>query len=210
MKTAFKLLLALIVPVLVFSSCGKDEPSNPYQPSTPSEPNNPGQTGGQSTEELVRGNVYASSSYADYTFSFTISSTLAEKLPGDRIQYGVGHATTTNSTEINVSVGDQAYYYSTSSNGKTETITIKNPFWFYYLFANSDDGKWTMCERYYKSYLELKKKGYSSLSSDERDLYNTAVSYLNDCQNEAKRYYRPTLYAIVNNKYYKIQSYQIP
>lgn len=196
-----------MVPFLSLASCGNDEPANPIEPNTP------GQNGGQlneSVEELVKDNVYVSSSYNDYTFTFTITSTLNDKLPTDRIQYGIGHATSSFSEEINVSVGNQAYYYSASASGKTETITMKNPFWFYYVFADTDKTKWTMCETYYNSYIALKNKGYSKLSFDEKQLYDEAVKYLNDCQKEVKKYYRPTIYVIVNNKYYKVKSYQIP
>lgn len=208
MKPVLKLLMALIVPsMLSLASCGKDEPNNP------ADPNSPDQNGGQSNESIeaiIADNVNASSSYNDYTFTFTISSTLNDKLPTNSIQFGIGHATSSFSEEILVSVGTQAYNYSSSVNGKVETITIKNPFWFYYVFAAPDQSKWTMCEVFYNSYIELKNKGYNRLSSDEKDLYNEAVKYLNDCQKEARLYYRPTINVIINNKYYKVKSYQIP
>lgn len=118
MKPSLKLLMAFMVLVMLsLTSCGKDEPSNPV------EPNPPGQNGGQSNEsnesveEIVANNVNASCTYNDFTFTFTISSTLNDKLPADIINYGIGHATTSFSEEISVSVGNQAYYYSSSKKG---------------------------------------------------------------------------------------------
>ena len=210
MKPVLQFLIGIMVPILSLASCGNDEPDNPMAPIGP---DTPGANGGQlneSIEELVEDNVYANCSYKDYTFTFTITSTLNDKLPTGRIQYGIGHATSSFSEEINVSVGNQAYYYSVSTSGKTETITMKNPFWFYNVFADTDKTKWTMCETYYNSYIALNNKGYNKLSSDEKGLYNNVVKYLNDCQKEAKEYYRPTIYVIVNNHYYKVKSYKIP
>lgn len=206
-KTTLKTLLILIVPILFFAACGEDEPNNPSESDTP------GQNGGESSvsvDALVKNNVTSSSSYADYTFTFTISSMLKDKLPDDNIQYGVGHETTSFVEVVSVSVGNQAYSYSTSTSGKTETITIKNPFWFYYVFGEKDQEKWVMCSMYYSSYIELKQKGYGKLDPDEKELYDECVKYLNECQKEVKKYYRPTTYVQVNNKFYKLKSYQIP
>lgn len=215
MKITLKFLLALALPALLMVSCGEDEPKAPNEPNAPieNEPETPGQNSDfseSSIEALINKSIYINSSYTDYTFTFTISSVLSNKLPSDVIEYGVGHCSTSFSEETPVSVGDQAYYYSESSDGRSETIVIKNPFWFYYIFVDSDYEKWTTCEMYYNSYIELRRKGYNNLSRDEKQLYNEVTSYLDDCQKEVKRYYRPAIYVVVNSKFYKIKSYQIP
>lgn len=105
---------------------------------------------------------------------------------------------------MNISVGNEAPYYSASGSSNNETITFRNPFWFYYVFVEKDDDKWTLSEMYYNSYMALVNKGYSNLSSDERALYNNLVDYLEEYDKEATEYYRPAIYVCVNNKFYKV------
>jgi len=212
MIKALKFCMLLIAASLCMQSCGENEPEMPDKSHNNSAENGSSDSNQNGTfdESLIKDNVSVSSSYSDYTFTFTVKSKLKSKLPYSDVEYGIGHGSVYESTYIDVSVGDQAYYYSSSVSGDTETITFKNPFWFYYVFTNKDLDKWTTCEIYYNAYLELKEKDYSRLSSDERDLYDGITNYLDECQREVKRYYRPILAVYVNNKFYPAKSFQIP
>lgn len=214
--------LNIFLFVLCLYSCDKDNgPDYPgYSNTGNNQTETPGHnnTGNNQSENadiagIISQSVSVSSSYSDYTLTVTISSKLKSQLQNSGIwtnpKYGIGHAKSSYQSEISISFGSQAYYYNVVSKGDTETITIKNPFWFYYVFVDRDDDKWSMCEPYYNSYLALKSKGYSSLSSEEKDLYNEVTTYLNKCQSEARYNYYPTLYIDVNGKSYKIKEFHI-
>lgn len=200
--------MMLAIASVFFTSCGGDDPDNPSDlgnttenggtttnPSTPSDP---------SVESIVRNNVMVSRTYSNYTYSFVIKSSIKAKLPDAKVSYGVGHYTIYNQETVNVSVGNQAYYYSTSGPSSNETITFRNPFWFYYVFANQDKEKWTVSEMYYNTYMSLANKGYSNLSSYEKELYNDMMENLEEYDKEANEYYRPAIVVCVNNKFYKV------
>lgn len=209
---SLKFCTGLIVALLCLQSCAKDEPNIPGTSHNNSTENSNSDTNQNETsvEGLIKDNVSVTNSYTDYCFTFTVKSKLKSKLPYSEVEYGIGHGSIYESTYINVSVGNQAYYYSSSINNGIETITFKNPFWFYYVFANQDKDKWTKCEMYYKSYISLKEKGYSRLSSEERELYGEITRYLDECQEEVKRYYKPILEICVDGKFYQVKSFQIP
>lgn len=198
----------LAIASALFTSCGGDDPDNPAEHGTTTEngssTTNPSTPSDPSIERIVRDNVTVSRTYSDYTYTFVIKSKVKAKLPDANVSYGVGHNTTFNQTMVNISVGNQAYYYSASGSSSNETITFRNPFWFYYVFVEKDDEKWTLSEMYYNSYMALVNKGYSNLSSDERALYNNLVDYLEEYDKEANEYYRPAIYVCVNNKFYKV------
>lgn len=206
MKTLKFLILLAIAFCISWSlaACGEDD-----ELDIPNKDENENVKPETSVAEIVQRNTYVNSSYSDYTFNFTITSKVKHNLPNDNVQYGIGHGSTSNTDEVIVSVGSQAYYYTITTNGDTETVTFQNPFWFYYVFTDTDKDKWAMCEIYYRTYMKLKKKGYSQLTSNEKDLYDEVTDYLDECQNEVERYYRPIICVIVNNKYYKIKTAQI-
>lgn len=196
-------------------SCQTDEPNNDNSSTSGSSNSNSntGSNNGQtqaSVESLINSKVSASSSYKDFTFTFTIKSQLQSELPGSNIQFGVGHNSTNGLSNISVSVGNQAYSYSSSSSGTQQTVTIKNPFWFYYLFTAPNSSKAATSEGYYNQYLALAAKGYYNLTSEEKELYNGANRILTDYEKDAKSYYKPTIYVVVDGKYYQLNSYRIP
>ena len=203
-----KPIMMLAIASVLFTSCGGDDPDNPADPGNTTEngssTSNPSTPSDPSIERIVRDNVTVSRTYSDYTYTFVIKSKVKAKLPDATVSYGVGHNATFNQTTVNISVGNEAYYYSASGSSNNETITFRNPFWFYYVFVEKDDDKWTLSEMYYNSYMALVNKGYSNLSSDERALYNNLVDYLEEYDKEATEYYRPAIYVCVNNKFYKV------
>ena len=198
----------LAIASVLFTSCGGDDPDNPADPGNTTEngssTTNPSTPSDPSIERIVRDNVTVSRTYSDYTYTFVIKSKVKAKLPNANVSYGIGHHSIYNQEIVNISVGNQAYYYSASGSSNNETITFRNPFWFYYVFVEKDDDKWTLSEMYYNSYMALVNKGYSNLSSDERALYNNLVDYLEEYDKEATEYYRPAIYVCVNNKFYKV------
>lgn len=148
--------------------------------------------------------------YSDYIMTFTITSTLKSKLPGRHVQYGIGHSSRYDPLEIKVSVGKDAYYYSSSTNGDTETIIFKNPFWLYYAFVEEDYDTWVKADFYYRGYLELKEKGLSNLNSAEVDLYNTFRQYLDAWERKVGIEYRATVEVIVDNHFYLVSTFKMP
>lgn len=143
-----KPIMMLAIASVLFTSCGGDDPDNPAEPGTTTEngssTTNPSTPSDPSIERIVRDNVTVSRTYSDYTYAFVIKSKVKAKLPDANVSYGVGHNATFNQTTVNISVGNQAYYYSAGGSSNNETITFRNPFWFYYVFVEKDDDKWTL------------------------------------------------------------------
>ncbi len=212
MVKPLKFCMILIASSLFLQACSKHEPEMPSDTKYDNSENGNNDANKDETlvENLIQNNVSVTCFYSDYSFTFTIKSKLKSRLPYYDIDYGIGHGTVFESAYISVSLGKQAYFYSSSVSGDTETVTLKNPFWFYYVFINQDKEKWTLCERYYDSYMYLKEKGYSKLSSDEKNLYNEIINYLNECQKEVKYSYKPIIEVCVDNKFYPIQSFRMP
>lgn len=203
-----KPIMMLAIASVLFTSCGGDDPDNPADPGNTTEngssTTNPSTPSDPSIERIVRDNVTVSRTYSDYTYTFTIKSRVKAKLPDANVSYGIGHHSIYDQEIVNISVGNQAYYYSTSGPSSNETITFRNPFWFYYVFVEKDNDKWGLSEMYYDSYMALVNKGYSNLSSEEKALYRDLQDYLEEYDKEANEYYRPVIYVCVNNKFYKV------
>ena len=217
MEKIFKLLaltlLASLGIICSLSSCSDnddttDNPNNNEEQNQNQEENN-----GYSSayiQDIIKNNVSIESNYKDYTFTFVIKSKVKSKLPKAKVEYAVGHRTKdTNDETYSASVGDQAYYYSSYTNGEEETITIKNPFWYYYVFID-DNSNFGACSFYFSSYLALKEKGLSNLSPDEKDLYYGIVDILDDAEKEARKYYTPSVEIFIDNKSYNVKTYRIP
>lgn len=199
--------MLLAASSLLFS-CGGEEPDNPYVPDEPTNTEEPEPS--VNIEEIVKNNVSVKATYSDFTFTFVITSTVKSKLPSYKVEYAIGHGLSYFKPETLLSVGKDAYYYSSSMSGNTETVTFKNPFWFYFAFGELDKDKWAKCELYYKSYIALKEQGLSNLTSSEKDLYNDLNEYIGEYETEARKYYRPSVGVFINNRYYKVATYSIP
>lgn len=143
--------MMLAIASVLFTSCGGDDPDNPADPGNTTEngssTTNPSTPSDPSIERIVRDNVTVSRTYSDYTYTFTIKSRVKAKLPDANVSYGIGHHSIYDQEIVNISVGNQAYYYSTSGPSSNETITFRNPFWFYYVFTDQDkeNGRFPRC-----------------------------------------------------------------
>lgn len=205
-------------PVLFFSmllaassllfSCGGDEPDNPYVPDEPTNTEKPEPS--VNIEEIVKNNVSVKATYSNFTFTFVITSTVKSKLPSHKVEYAIGHGLSFFKPETLVSEGNDAYYYNLTKSGNTETVTFKNPFWFYYVCGEYDGDKWAKCEMYYKSYIALIEMGLSNLTESEKALYNDIIESFTEYEYEVRRYYRPSVEVLVDHKYYKVATYSIP
>lgn len=209
MNKLYKVVSLLIIASWGLISCGEDEPENLDNSQNGNETETSSKPSDSMIERIVRSNITCSASYSDYTFTFKIKSTVKSKLPSADVKYGIGHGTILGSTIENVSLESQVYDYSSSIKGDVESITITNPFWFYYVFTETDKHKWAECEMYYKSYIALKDKN-SPLSSDEKDLYNSIKKILDEHVRDVKYSYKPSVYVCVNDKFYKLNTYHIP
>ena len=185
-------------------------PENPFQNENQGGSQQEGEQQSANYEALIKDNVTVKCTYSDYMFTFTITSQLKSKLPHEKIEYGIGHFSTSFQPITNVSVGNQAYYYSSTTNGDTEVITFKNPFWFYYVFVDEDKDKWTHSEMYYASYCALINKGLSSLSTIEMSLYHDLSEYLDEYVDEVRPFYMPTAEVVINDRFYAIRGFRIP
>lgn len=192
------LSLALTFPL---TSCGGDDEDEPAMPVIPADTSCSSSSGSESSsiESIVKANTSVRAQYSDYISTFTITSTLKDALPGRGFEFGVGHRGYEPTEIINVSFGNQAYSYQKSTSGNTETVVIKNPFWYYYAIVDYDGDKLAYCELYYRTYAALKQRNWSDLSSDERALYNDVKDYLDKCLNEVKSDYRQVIYAKDNS-----------
>lgn len=210
-----KLLSILLVGALtLLSSCDEDEPKNPFEdwvddPDSPewNDPNSGENSDDnyQSIKTLVNQHVSATASYREYAWYFTIESTL-ETVLDKRIQYGIGHGDIDGFEYV--SVGSDAYYYSMNvlSNG-TRKIEFCNPFYFYYIFGGHQDNDiWVDTELYYRIYNELNPK--SSLTLEEKNFLNDVIGYLNDYEKEANSYYQPSIYVLIDGKYYLVKRFK--
>lgn len=152
-------------------------------------------------ETIIKSKVSVTATYSDYLWHFHVESTLANTFPNHTIKYGIGHGNVNGNT--NVSIGAQAYKYSSYNSGDKQIIDFYNPFWFYYIFGAStvDKDTYSLCEIYYSSYIALKNKGYSSLTSDEKSLYSDLVSALNKYESATKYAYTPSVQILIDDEY---------
>ena len=153
-------------------------------------------------ERIVKQNVTVKASYSDYMWHFLVESTLAKEFPNHNIAYGIGHGDVNGNTSV--SVGNQAYSYSSYKSGDKLIIEFYNPFWFYYIYGitPTDKETWSLSEMYYNSYVALKDMGLSNLTKDEKDLYNNLVIYLNKYESTTKYSYTPSIQAVIDDKYF--------
>ncbi|MFG6391050.1 MAG: hypothetical protein K1V76_01895 [Candidatus Amulumruptor sp.] len=210
MKKFFAAVLIAFSPIFL-TSCGDDEPEYvapavPEAGSNTSGNDDPASSDTQ-IKALIRKHVTVRAAYSDYMWNFTITSTLHNALPDATIKFGIGHGDIDGETQI--SVGSQAYGYTSRYNGDNFEAKFVNPFWFYYIFGvdPSDGESATLCSMYYNSYNALKSQGYGNLSPEEKSLYNDLVRYLDEYERTADMYYSPSVYVQVNNKVYMFASY---
>lgn len=210
-----------LISSFVFTSCGDsdDEPDNPSSPNQPDSPNH-GEDDDNGTIDiaaLVRNNVNCTCSYSDYHVNITLKHNLVTELPGASITYQIGHAERGSSICQIISGGRYTITPSISTSGTATTATFRFPFYYYFLAKLADpDTSYeeyyyknasAECELYLASYMALANQG--SLSSDERDLYNSIVKELNKYQSEVRGSYTVWIYIIVDGHSYLVKSYNV-
>ena len=207
-------LLVSLGIICTFSSCGDDDDDTTKTPIYNEEQNQDEEEKDEHStvniQDIVKNNVSVIGYYQDFMFTFIIKSKVKSKLPNAKVEYGVGHLSTNSSNDeyYSCSVGDQAYYYSSYTNGDEETIIIKNPFWFYYVDKNPE--LMTYCSMYHQYYLSLIEKGLSNLSESQIDLYNKLEAKLDDAEKEPSIYYTPRIEILIDNKSYPVREFRIP
>ncbi len=160
-------------------------------------------------KSLIKEHVSVEGSYHNYAWSFHIESTLHNELPGRTIKFGVGHGDINGITIV--SWENQAYKYTSNYRNGMFTADITNPFFFYYYFgkgknlSQSDDA--VECEFYYRSYATIMEKGFSNLSSEERDFLNSLVDIFEEYEPAAKNDYKPSIWVGIDNKGYVIKEF---
>lgn len=182
MKKYVKLISILILP-LFLTGC-TDEPDTPENEQE-LDSNDP-------TLTLVKKNITSSVRYSDYGWEISIKSNLKSAFPGKTIVYGVESG-----------YGSYKYYEHFKFDRSTQTedgngnMTISYP-----VFVGSEYATGYSYWRSYKALKAKKESGYS-LRSDEQDLWNTVVKYMNTNESKAKSTFCGRLYAqIDNNRYY--------
>ena len=175
-----------------FVACGgsDDEQDEWYSPDDGDDYGN--NNSSDPTFELVNKNTSASVSYGDYSWNITIKSKLASVFPGKSIVYGVESG-----------YGDYQYYehfkFSNSyiqKNDGNGNMNISYP-----VFVGNEYASESLYWSSYKA-LKAKKANGERLSSDEQDLWNDIVKYMNAKESKAKSTFCGRLYAQFDNKRY--------
>lgn len=188
----FAILLAAMISSSTFMACGSsdDEQNEWYSPDT--DDDNGNNNNSDPTFDLVKKNTSASVSYGDYSWNIAIKSKLSSVFPGKFIVYGVESG-----------YGDYQYYehfkFNNSFTQKDDgngNMTISYPVFVGNEYANEN--------MYWNSYkaLKAKKANGDRLSSDEQDLWNDIVKYMNAKESKASSNFCGRLYAQFDNKRY--------
>lgn len=188
----FAILLAAMMSSSTFVACGSsDDVQNEwYSPDTDDDFGN--NNNSDPTLDLVKKNTSASVSYGDYSWNIAIKSKLSSVFPGKSIVYG-----------IESGYGNYQYYehfkfnnsYTQKNDGNGD-MTISYP-----VFVGNEYAIETMYWNSYKA-LKAKKANGDRLSSDEQDLWNDIVKYMNAKESKASSNFCGRLYAQFDNKRY--------
>lgn len=181
------IILATMMTSTTFIACG-DSDDEQEEWNSPDDDNN----NSDPTYQLVKNNISASVGYGDFSWNISIKSKLASVFPGKYIVYGVESG-----------YGDYQYYehfkFSNSyiqKNDGNGNMTISYP-----VFVGNEYASESLYWSSYKA-LKAKKANGERLSSDEQDLWNGIVKYMNAKESKAKSTFCGRLYAQFDNKRY--------
>ena len=181
------IILATMMTSTTFIACG-DSDDEQEEWNSPDDDNN----NSDPTYQLVKNNISASVGYGDYSWNISIKSKLASVFPGKSIVYGVESG-----------YGDYQYYehfkFSNSyiqKNDGNGNMTISYP-----VFVGNEYASESLYWSSYKA-LKAKKANGDRLSSDEQDLWNDIVKYMNAKESKASSNFCGRLYAQFDNKRY--------
>lgn len=167
----------------VLNSCTKEEVEMIMPPEVDDSSNSGNDVGssGEAAEEfskLINENVKCSASFSDYFWNVKIESKL-----GSSVSFNIGHGTSYDTNCTVVTSNDENATKTTSTQGNTTITTIREPFYFYFIYRNSyEDSNYLAESRMYLSSFEALKKKESSgitLSSEEVNLRNELMKALN-------------------------------
>lgn len=181
------IILATMMTSTTFIACGDSDDEQEEWNSPDDDHNN-----SDPTYQLAKNNISASVGYGDYSWNISIKSKLASVFPGKSIVYGVESG-----------YGDYQYYehfkFSNSyiqKNDGNGNMTISYP-----VFVGNEYASESLYWSSYKA-LKAKKANGERLSSDEQDLWNDIVKYMNAKESKAKSTFCGRLYAQFDNKRY--------
>lgn len=161
-------------------------------------------------EKIVKANIDIKASYSDYVTTFVISSKIESKLPADyEVEYGIAHTPATTVSKLPTTIGDECWQYSEANKGNTKTVTIKNPFWYYYCWGAENKTIFGTCALFMESYQSMKGKPLSGFSDSERELWDTINEDLNYYEAQAKKYYKQEIRVVINDIAYPVATYTI-
>ncbi|MCM1051092.1 MAG: hypothetical protein NC349_03955 [Paenibacillus sp.] len=160
----------LLIPLsFIMISCSDDDDDNIGNVNVSSS---------EEFENLVLDNVKCQVSFNDYFWDITIESTLSDALGGASIEYEVGHGNKYSDECATINSSDKLATRNVSTNGKTTTIKIHHPFYFYQI----SQGISPVSNFYLPSYVALKNKQAAGekLTSSEIALRNDIKETLDD------------------------------
>ena len=191
------LLMSIAIAAIppMFTSCSSGDEEEWNSPNDDWDNENNGNS--DPTYELVKKNISASVSYGDYSWNISIKSKLSSALPGKYIVYGVESG-----------YGDYQYYEHfkfnnsyTQKNDGNGNMTISYP-----TFVGNEYASEGLYWSSYKALKEKKDNG-EKLNSDEQDLWNDIVKYMEAKESKAKSSFCGRLYAQFDNKRYVFYSF---
>lgn len=201
------IIMALMMVSLSLSSCGSDEPDNPYDPSgsigNQDEPN----SSKTNYNTLIAKHVKVTQYFEDYCWYFTIKSTLEKACPNVNISYKISHGCKNNADRSFClsSNNDSNYYTKSYKSGDYIVTEYRFPFYFYYvamyqLYSGNYMDDVATYQLYMNSYFALKDQ--SKLSEDERDLLNSIKNTYNKVLPEVKANWKTWLWVEIDGKAY--------
>lgn len=182
--------------------------------------NNNGNNGGNNTDvaNIVKNYSQCTATYSDYYVNVEINHTILSKLPNAKISYEIGHSERGSSSDIVITGGRHPLNPQISISGESTSVKIPIPIYYYFIAKYLDeethygDLKYytnaaEMCEMCLGSYDALKNK--TSMTSEEKELYDSVIKYLNEYQSEVRGSYTVWVYIIVDGKSYLLKKINV-
>ena len=179
MKSTAKIqsmLLSAALATAIITSCGGDEPDAPTnKPETPASPD---------IETLIADNITVTSTFDNPMWTFTITSTLDDKLPGQKIDYYLRLTSYDRklmfgleSLEKNEKQG-----YTESFENNIRTTTLYTP--FYTILTDTDNPdyvEYAFCTSFHGSKEKMDEKRHTADWTDEHEeLYQKVLTYFSE------------------------------
>lgn len=195
----------IAVSALLTTACNEDEPENPMEdiemPGGAGQPTVP--TEELDMEELIKENISVTSSYYDYFWTLRVESTIENAQPGKTVEYLLGMDGADGEELIfNASYlsGNRNQSYAKSTSGGIVKVTLKSPFW--YTFLRADSEAFTSAGMYYASYSSILAKPSSERLDDEKNALPRFEREMHQYEIEAQ-WMRCILYVKIGGKSYK-------